>query len=109
MADEKKINGDSEAGGGGKGIVKVDPKPSKGLSSKVIDLLEKLVVKLMYDSSKPHHWLSGNLAPVLDETPPTKDLTVKGHLPVSRSCMENHVIFIAVCFLSLKYYRIACQ
>jgi len=61
----------------------VEPKPRKGFSSKAVDLLENLVVKLFYDSSLCHHWIAGNFAPVKDETPPTKDLPVKGHLPVS--------------------------
>jgi hypothetical protein len=65
------------------GIVKVEPKPNNGFTSKAIDLLEKIIVKLFYDSSVPHHWLAGNFAPVQDETPPVKDLPVKGHLPVS--------------------------
>ena len=65
------------------GVVVVNPQPSKGLASKAIDWLEKLIVKLMYDSSQPQHYLSGNFAPVIDETPPFKDLPVKGHLPVS--------------------------
>ncbi|KAF7138094.1 hypothetical protein RHSIM_Rhsim07G0189000 [Rhododendron simsii] len=65
------------------GVVVVNPKPNKGLTSKAVDWLEKLIVKLMYDSSQPHHYLSGNFAPVRDETPPFKDLSVKGHLPLS--------------------------
>lgn len=83
MADEKKklLNGDGSAGG--TGIVEVSPKPQKGLSSKLIDWLEKLIVKVMYDSSQPQHYLSGNFAPSPNETPPTTDLPVKGHLPVS--------------------------
>lgn len=64
------------------GVVVVNPKPNKGLTSKAVDWLEKLIVKLMYDSSQPQHYLSGNFAPVRDETPPFKDLPVKGHLPV---------------------------
>lgn len=64
-------------------VVVPNPKPSKGLASKVVDLVEKLIVKLMYDTSQPHHYLAGNFAPVVDETPPTKDLNVIGHLPVS--------------------------
>jgi len=76
MGDDGKKNG---AEGG---LVKVDPKPTNGFSSKVIDLLEKLLVKFLYDSSLPHHYLTGNFGPVT-ETPPTKDLPVKGHLPVS--------------------------
>ncbi|KAL6963334.1 Dixin, partial [Sarracenia purpurea var. burkii] len=63
------------------GVVVVKPKPNKGITSKAVDWLEKLIVKVMYDSSQPHHYLSGNFAPVLDETPPSKDLPVKGHLP----------------------------
>uniref|UniRef100_A0A803NDM1 carotenoid 9,10-dioxygenase n=1 Tax=Chenopodium quinoa TaxID=63459 RepID=A0A803NDM1_CHEQI len=62
------------------GVVQVDPKPSKGFTSKAIDLLEKLIVKLMYDSTKPLHYLYGNFAPVLQETPPAKDLPVHGML-----------------------------
>ena len=69
--------------GAGTGILEVIPKPQKGLSSKLIDWFEKLIVKLMYDSSIPQHYLSGNFAPAPNETPPTKDLPVKGHLPVS--------------------------
>lgn len=67
----------------GDGIVVVDPKPMKGLTSRMIDYLEKLVVKLLYDSSQPQHYLSGNFAPIPDETPPVPELHVKGHLPVS--------------------------
>lgn len=73
--DGKKMSGEG-------GIVKVEPKPSNGFTSKVVDLLEKLVVKFLYDSSLTHHYLTGNFAPV-PETPPTKDLPVKGYLPVS--------------------------
>lgn len=64
-------------------VVVVKPKPSKGLTSRAVDLLENLIVKLMYDSSKPQHYLSGNFAPVHEETPPCKNLPVIGHLPVS--------------------------
>lgn len=85
MAEEKseveKKQGNS--GGAGVPIVEVKPKPRKGLASKFVDLLEKLIVKLMFDASKPLHYLSGNFAPVTDETPPVRDLSVKGHLPVS--------------------------
>ncbi|KEH19092.1 carotenoid 9,10(9',10')-cleavage dioxygenase [Medicago truncatula] len=72
-----------------RGIVKVEPKPRKCFSSKAVDLLEKLVVKLFYDSSLPHHWLAGNFAPVKDETPPTKDLPVKGYLP---DCLNGEFV-----------------
>ncbi|PNX82146.1 carotenoid 9,10(9',10')-cleavage dioxygenase 1-like protein [Trifolium pratense] len=67
----------------GGNIVKVEPKPRKGFTSKVVDLLEMLVVKFFYDSSLSHHWLAGNFAPVQDETPPVKNLPVNGYLPVS--------------------------
>lgn len=79
MEDEKKNTTGTGAGGL---PVKVEPKPNNGFTSKVIDLLEKLVVKCFYDSSLPHHWLAGNFAPVHDETPPTKNLPVRGFLPV---------------------------
>lgn len=63
-------------------VVVVKPNPSKGLTSKAIDWLEWLFVKMMHDSKQPLHYLSGNFAPA-DETPPLKDLPVIGHLPVS--------------------------
>ncbi|KAL6981233.1 Dixin, partial [Sarracenia purpurea var. burkii] len=65
-------------------LVMVNPNPNKGLTSKTLDWLEKqLIVKHMYGSSQPqpHRYLSGNFAPVLHETPPCKDLSVKGYLP----------------------------
>ena len=69
-------------------IVSVNPKPSKGLSSKLLDLVERVVVKLMHDASLPLHYLSGNFAPVRDETPPVKDLpVVHGYLPVSERAL----------------------
>jgi carotenoid cleavage dioxygenase len=46
--------------------------------------LEKLIMKLMHDTSQSHPYLSGNFAPV-EETAPVKDLPVEGHLPVSTS------------------------
>ncbi|KAE9592722.1 hypothetical protein Lal_00028666 [Lupinus albus] len=70
-------------------IVKVQPKPRKGFISIVIDLLEKLLVKLFYNSSRPHHYLAGNFAPVDDETPPTKDLHVIGYLP---DCLNGEFV-----------------
>lgn len=76
------MGGDTAENGDGAPVVIVKPKPNKGVTSKAIDWLEKLLVKLMYDSSKPHEYLNGNFGPV-DETPPCKDLDVIGHLPVS--------------------------
>ncbi|KAK4591667.1 hypothetical protein RGQ29_016199 [Quercus rubra] len=86
MAEEKQKHSGGVAGGG---IVVVDPKPNNGLTSKVIDFVEKLIVKLMYDSSLPHHYLSGNFAPVREGTPPTTDLLVKGHLP---DCLNGEFV-----------------
>ncbi|KAI8545836.1 hypothetical protein RHMOL_Rhmol07G0068900 [Rhododendron molle] len=65
------------------GVVVVQPKPNKGITLTAIDWLEKVAVKLMYGGSptQPHQYLSGNFAPV-PETPPCKDLPVKGYLPV---------------------------
>ncbi|XP_030474238.1 carotenoid 9,10(9',10')-cleavage dioxygenase 1 [Syzygium oleosum] len=87
--DEKKGSGGGGGGGGGGGIVEVNPKPKKGVTSKVVDYIEKLIVKLMYDSSRPHHYLSGNFAPVPDETPPVTDLPVLGHLP---DCLNGEFV-----------------
>lgn len=78
-------------GAGGGKVVEVNPKPQKGLTSKLIDYLEKLIVKFMYDSSQPNHYLSGNFAPVPDETPPIKDLPVKGYLPVSNNTISLQI------------------
>ncbi|KAJ4829993.1 Dixin [Turnera subulata] len=87
VAEEEKLyNGGG--GGAGKGIAEVNPKPSKGLTSKLIDYLEKLIVKLMYDPNQPLHYLTGNFAPV-DESPPVKDLPVKGHLP---ECLNGEFV-----------------
>ncbi|GMY22436.1 carotenoid 9,10(9',10')-cleavage dioxygenase 1 isoform X1 [Fagus crenata] len=85
MAEEKQ----SYIGGAGKKIVQVNPKPNKGLTSKVVDFVENLIVKFMYDSSLPHHYLSGNFAPVREETPPITDLLVKGHLP---DCLNGEFV-----------------
>ncbi|XP_039048306.1 carotenoid 9,10(9',10')-cleavage dioxygenase 1-like [Hibiscus syriacus] len=89
MAEEKVklVNGDGV--GGGKGIVEVNPKPQKGLSATLIDWFEQLIVKFMYDSSKPQHYLSGNFAPAPTETPPTQYLPVKGHLP---ECLNGEFV-----------------
>ncbi|KAK1551742.1 hypothetical protein Q3G72_003879 [Acer saccharum] len=76
------------ANGAGDEVIEVNPKPQKGLTSKVIDFVEKLVVKFMYDSSLPHHYLAGNFAPV-HETPPTNDLHVIGHLP---ECLNGEFV-----------------
>jgi hypothetical protein len=66
----------------GTAVVVPAPRPSKGVASWAVDLLERLVVRLGHDKTKPLHWLSGNFAPVQDETPPAAGLPVRGHLPV---------------------------
>uniref|UniRef100_A0A161ZU45 carotenoid 9,10-dioxygenase n=1 Tax=Daucus carota subsp. sativus TaxID=79200 RepID=A0A161ZU45_DAUCS len=71
-----------------KDVVIVNPKPSKGFTSKAIDWIESLIVKLMYDASVPHHWLAGNFAPV-DETPPARDLPVIGSIP---ECLNGEFV-----------------
>ncbi|PIA48381.1 hypothetical protein AQUCO_01400769v1 [Aquilegia coerulea] len=71
------------------GILIINPKPKKGITSRFVDIIEKLVVKFMYDSSKPHHWLAGNFAPVIEETPPSQNLIIKGHLP---ECLNGEFV-----------------
>lgn len=65
------------------GVVTVDPYPKKGIVSKAVDLIERALVYLMYNAPPSNHYLSGNFAPVHDETPPCADLPVRGSLPVS--------------------------
>lgn len=95
MAEVENKKHDVEVVGGG--IVTVNPKPNKGLASKFVDWFEKLIVKLMYDSSQPLHYLTGNYAPTPHETPPTKDLPVIGNLPVS--IFFSFPSFLSVCNL----------
>ncbi|KAL5062284.1 hypothetical protein RYX36_024021, partial [Vicia faba] len=93
MGSEKKQNGV---------ILKVEPKPSNGLTSKAVDLLEKIIVKIFHDSSSPPHlWLTGNFAPVKDETPPVKDLNVKGYLP---DCLNGEFVRVGP---NPKFSRVA--
>ncbi|XVF22947.1 hypothetical protein REPUB_Repub12eG0214900 [Reevesia pubescens] len=89
MAEENEKLVKGHGGGDGTGILEVNPKPQKGLSTMLIDWLEKLIVKLMYDSSQPQHYLSGNFAPAPTETPPTQHLPVKGHLP---ECLNGEFV-----------------
>ncbi|KAJ3673009.1 hypothetical protein LUZ60_006383 [Juncus effusus] len=70
------------------GVVTVEPKPSKGVSSWLVDLVEKTLVWMMHDKSKPLHFLSGNYAPV-EETPPCADLPVRGVLP---QCLNGEFV-----------------
>ncbi|CAL1377294.1 unnamed protein product [Linum trigynum] len=48
---------------GGPGIIEVNPNPRNGLTSKVIDLAEKLVGKLAHDSPQPLHYLASIFFP----------------------------------------------
>ncbi|KAK1552342.1 hypothetical protein Q3G72_015009 [Acer saccharum] len=86
---EKKNNLNFGGGGGGGGIVAVNPEPRKGLAAIAIDFAENLIVNLMYNSSQPLHYLSGNFAPVSDETPPTTSLPVTGRLP---DCLNGEFV-----------------
>nr|C3VEQ4.1 RecName: Full=Carotenoid 9,10(9',10')-cleavage dioxygenase 1; AltName: Full=Carotenoid cleavage dioxygenase 1; Short=OgCCD1 [Oncidium hybrid cultivar]ACP27629.1 carotenoid cleavage dioxygenase [Oncidium hybrid cultivar] len=70
-------------------VVAVQPKPRKGILSSTIDLIEKVIVYFAHDSSKPLHYLTGNFAPVRDETPPFAALTVHGSLPV---CLNGEFV-----------------
>ncbi|XP_049368759.1 carotenoid 9,10(9',10')-cleavage dioxygenase 1-like isoform X1 [Solanum verrucosum] len=70
--------------------VVVKPKPNKKFGGKAIDWLEKVIVKLMYKSNAPNcPFLSGNFAPIHEETPPCKDLPVKGYLP---ECLNGEFV-----------------
>ena len=72
-------------------VVVPAPRPRKGVASWAVDLLERLAVRLRHDDKKaqPLPWLSGNFAPVPDETPPAAGLPVRGHLPVSTPPLSN--------------------
>lgn len=70
-------------------VVSVQPKPKEGLISSAVNFIERVIVYLMYDSSKPLHYLAGNFAPVRDETPPSVALSVHGSLPV---CLNGEFV-----------------
>ncbi|XP_072978806.1 carotenoid 9,10(9',10')-cleavage dioxygenase [Typha angustifolia] len=72
-----------------RGIVAVEPSPRKGLASRTVDLIEKVLVYFGHGSSKPQYYLSGNYAPVRDETPPCADLPVRGSLP---ECLNGEFV-----------------
>ncbi|CAH9092012.1 unnamed protein product [Cuscuta europaea] len=71
------------------GMVVVNPKPQGSMISSAIDWLEWMMVKMMHDSSKPLHYLSGNFAPAPEETAPCKDLPVIGQLP---ECLNGEFV-----------------
>ncbi|VAI11950.1 unnamed protein product [Triticum turgidum subsp. durum] len=72
-------------------VVVPAPRPRKGVASWAVDLLERLAVRLRHDDKKaePIPWLSGNFAPVPDETPPAAGLPVRGHLP---KCLNGEFV-----------------
>nr|ACO87673.1 carotenoid cleavage dioxygenase [Brachypodium sylvaticum] len=70
-------------------VVAPAPRPRKGVASWAVDLLERVAVRLAHDRTRPLYWLSGNFAPVTDETPPAHDLPVRGHLP---ECLNGEFV-----------------
>eukprot|EP00252_Welwitschia_mirabilis_P023620 TRINITY_DN672_c0_g1_i1.p1 TRINITY_DN672_c0_g1~~TRINITY_DN672_c0_g1_i1.p1 ORF type:complete len:495 (+),score=76.24 TRINITY_DN672_c0_g1_i1:107-1591(+) len=67
----------------------VNPKPNGGMASLLTDILEQIVVKLMYTSpGKPLEFLSGNFEPV-SESDPKSHLPVVGDLP---SCLNGEFV-----------------
>ncbi|XP_077210321.1 carotenoid 9,10(9',10')-cleavage dioxygenase-like [Tasmannia lanceolata] len=70
-------------------VVVVEPKPKKGITSRMVDALEKVISWVMYDYSKPQFYLTGNFAPVTNETPPCTNLTVRGFLP---ECLNGEFV-----------------
>ena len=68
VQNEKKIS-NAGAVAAARGIVKVEPKPSNGFTSKVIDFLEKIAVKLIHDSSHTHTQSSQLSAKISDPLP----------------------------------------
>ncbi|XP_006664795.2 carotenoid 9,10(9',10')-cleavage dioxygenase [Oryza brachyantha] len=74
---------------GGVVVAEPQPQPRRGLASWALDLLERVAVRLGHDASKPLHWLSGNFAPIRDETPPAQGLPVRGHLP---ECLNGEFV-----------------
>ncbi|XP_078436385.1 carotenoid 9,10(9',10')-cleavage dioxygenase-like [Wolffia australiana] len=70
-------------------IVVVEPKPGKGILSAALDLLERAVISLTGHSGKPNYYLSENFGPVLEETPPSGDLKIRGALP---ECLNGEFV-----------------
>lgn len=91
--EKQRLTAEGEKAADGKSsrslVVAVQPKPRKGLVSSAVDLLERVVVYLMHDSSKPLHYLAGNFAPVRNESPPSVALPVHGSLPV---CLNGEFV-----------------
>ncbi|KAL0924759.1 hypothetical protein M5K25_005616 [Dendrobium thyrsiflorum] len=91
--EKQRLTAEKEKAADGKSsrrlVVAVQPKPRKGFVSSAVDWLERVIVYLMNDSSKPLHYLAGNFAPVRDETPPSVALLVHGSLPV---CLNGEFV-----------------
>ncbi|KAJ3697818.1 hypothetical protein LUZ61_001523 [Rhynchospora tenuis] len=72
-------------------VVKVEPRPKRGAAAWFVDLIEKALVRIMYEKSQPSYFLSGNYAPVEKETPPFPGLPVKGYLP---ECLNGEFVMV---------------
>ncbi|CAA7387951.1 unnamed protein product [Spirodela intermedia] len=70
-------------------IVSVEPKPRKGVLSAAVELLERVVVHITGHSGRPNYYLSGNFGPVLEETPPCRELKIRGTLP---ECLNGEFV-----------------
>ncbi|GAA0185426.1 oxygenase [Lithospermum erythrorhizon] len=68
------------------GVVKVDPKPKKGIISRLIDFTVKHVVQFR-PTLPPYHYLEGDFAPIRKETSPTSNMKVKGDIPANLNGM----------------------
>lgn len=85
-----------EEDGNHNGIVKVDPKPNKGWMATMVDMVEKVLVRFMFDPTISNHFLTGPFAPVKDETPPSSQLPVIGFLPVYCSLKSLSIYFFCI-------------
>lgn len=80
----------AEEGKSVQSIVAVEPKPRNGFLSAAVDLLERAVVYVTGHSGKPNYYLSGNFGPVQEETPPCRELKIRGTLPVSPATSQTN-------------------
>ncbi|KAM6570634.1 hypothetical protein CsatB_018619 [Cannabis sativa] len=87
--DMKKPSYEEDEGVSRYGVVCVNPNPNKGFSSMLLNWFENLIVRFMYNSSSSHHFLTGNYAPVLRETPPVDNLPLLGYLP---KCLNGEFV-----------------
>ncbi|GAA0145908.1 oxygenase [Lithospermum erythrorhizon] len=70
-------------------VVKVEPKPEKGIVSAIIDFAVKIVVKILFPDlpDNPNMFLEGDFAPIREETSPTSDLKIIGDIPANLNGM----------------------